>query len=107
MVGFGGFLSFVSFFFFFFEGKSVCELTRFCFDDDSYVLALSENRPERSQILSNTLLPFLRKEEENPGPRVGETLAKRQRQVLFGWFGLLLSLGFFVTDLMLETGLLV
>ncbi|KAI5477484.1 hypothetical protein MNV49_006330 [Pseudohyphozyma bogoriensis] len=54
-----------------------------------YGTALAENRPDRGQILSNTLLPFLRREEDSPGPRAGPNLAKRQRQILFRWLATL------------------
>lgn len=36
-------------------------------------------------MVTNTLLPFLRREEDSPAPRPDDILAKRQRQVLFGW----------------------
>ncbi|GAA5976133.1 hypothetical protein JCM11641_003289 [Rhodosporidiobolus odoratus] len=54
-----------------------------------YTVAVRDNRPDRGPILSNTLLPFLRKEEDNPAPRVNEVLAQRQRDILFGWLSTL------------------
>lgn len=51
-----------------------------------YAAAVSENRIDRGGILANTILPFLRREEVTPSPRADDELAKRQRQVLFGWW---------------------
>ncbi|GAA5861242.1 hypothetical protein JCM1840_003127 [Sporobolomyces johnsonii] len=54
-----------------------------------YSKAVRENQLDRSTIITTTLLPFLKREEDNPAPRVNETLAKRQREVLFGWLATL------------------
>ncbi|GAA5958532.1 hypothetical protein JCM21900_005428 [Sporobolomyces salmonicolor] len=54
-----------------------------------YSKAVRENQLDRSAIVTTTLLPFLKREEDNPAPRVNETLAKRQREVLFGWLATL------------------
>lgn len=51
----------------------------------SYVAAVRDNRLDRGSIVANTLLPFLRREEDSPAPRANMELARRQRQVLFGW----------------------
>ncbi|BGP17250.1 hypothetical protein JCM10213v2_005268 [Rhodosporidiobolus nylandii] len=54
-----------------------------------YAAAVVENRTDRSHIVNNTLLPFLRREEDDPAPRVNETLAQRQRDILFAWMSTL------------------
>ncbi|GAA6019570.1 hypothetical protein JCM10207_003748 [Rhodosporidiobolus poonsookiae] len=50
-----------------------------------YTAAVQENRPDRGSIVNNSLLPFLRHEEDHPAARVNEVLAQRQRSILFGW----------------------
>ncbi|GAA5824324.1 hypothetical protein JCM11251_000377 [Rhodosporidiobolus azoricus] len=50
-----------------------------------YNAATRENRPDRGTIINNTVLPFLKREEDDPAPRVHELLAQRQRAILFGW----------------------
>ncbi|GAA5960117.1 hypothetical protein JCM3765_002478 [Sporobolomyces pararoseus] len=54
-----------------------------------YSQALQQNHPERAPILTNTLLPFLKKEEDGPSRNATENLAKRQRDILFGWLATL------------------
>ncbi|GAA5988306.1 hypothetical protein JCM5350_002850 [Sporobolomyces pararoseus] len=54
-----------------------------------YSQALQQNHPERAPILTNTLLPFMKKEEDNPSRNATENLAKRQRDILFGWLATL------------------
>jgi hypothetical protein len=54
-----------------------------------YSSAVGENKPDRGVIITTTLLPFLRREEDDPAARVNETLAQRQRDILFGWLSTL------------------
>ncbi|GAA5909364.1 DUF1765 domain-containing protein [Sporobolomyces salmoneus] len=54
-----------------------------------YSKALQQNHPERAPILTNTLLPFLKKEEDSPSTHPTQNLAKRQRDILFGWLATL------------------
>ncbi|GAA5876682.1 hypothetical protein JCM16303_003625 [Sporobolomyces ruberrimus] len=54
-----------------------------------YSKALQQNHPERAPILTNTLLPFLKKEEDSPSSGTSGRLAKRQRDILFGWLSTL------------------
>ncbi|KAL8283286.1 hypothetical protein RQP46_005696 [Phenoliferia psychrophenolica] len=56
-----------------------------------YATAVKENREDRGNMVTNTLLPFLRREEDSSAdqPRPDDALAKRQRQVLFGWLSTL------------------
>lgn len=58
----------------------------------SYSAGVREDASDRGNIIANTLLPFLRREEDGPLPRPGDVLAKRQRQVLFGWWGFLFDI---------------
>lgn len=51
----------------------------------SYTSAVQSDQPDRGSILTGILLPFLRREEEAESVQIDEGLAKRQRQVLFGW----------------------
>ncbi|GAA6043762.1 hypothetical protein JCM8097_006660 [Rhodosporidiobolus ruineniae] len=51
----------------------------------AYSAAVRMNRNDRGVIITDKLLPFLRREEDNPAARVNETLAQRQRDILFGW----------------------
>jgi hypothetical protein len=57
-----------------------------------YSIAVAENRADRGNIVANTLLPFLGREEDMPASRPNDGLAKRQRQVLFGWYVTSLSI---------------
>ncbi|KAK4704827.1 hypothetical protein P7C70_g1391, partial [Phenoliferia sp. Uapishka_3] len=50
-----------------------------------YASAVQTDQQQRGNIVTNTLLPFLKREEDSPAPRPDDILAKRQRQVLFGW----------------------
>lgn len=68
----------------------LAELTP-AFPSLSYSLAVRENKQDRGAIITTTLLPFLRREEDNPASRVNETLAQRQRDILFGWLSTLTS----------------
>lgn len=52
---------------------------------DAYLLALQRDDPERGTIVSQELVPFLKKENELPPPRPDSLLARRQRQILFSW----------------------
>ncbi|GAA6012848.1 hypothetical protein JCM11491_006199 [Sporobolomyces phaffii] len=54
-----------------------------------YSKALQQNHPERATVLTGTLLPFLKKEEDSPYSGTNERLAKRQRDILFGWLATL------------------
>ncbi|GAA6060753.1 hypothetical protein JCM10212_003797 [Sporobolomyces blumeae] len=54
-----------------------------------YSRAVQENQVDRAVVITNTLLPFLKKEEDNPATRTNERLAKRQRDILFGWLAVL------------------
>ncbi|GAA5959194.1 hypothetical protein JCM10213_000611, partial [Rhodosporidiobolus nylandii] len=54
-----------------------------------YAAAVREKRTDRSHIVNNTLLPFLRREEDDPAPMVNETLVQRQRDILFAWMSTL------------------
>ncbi|GAA5935019.1 uncharacterized protein JCM15063_003129 [Sporobolomyces koalae] len=49
----------------------------------------SLNHPDRAPLLTGTLLPFLKKEEDRPATRTNERLARRQRDILFGWISIL------------------
>ncbi|KAH8921091.1 DUF1765-domain-containing protein [Atractiella rhizophila] len=44
---------------------------------------------ERGSVVSNSLLPFIKKEELRLNYRPDERLAKRQREILFGWLDML------------------
>lgn len=55
----------------------------------SYNKALASDRADRAQILSNKVLPWILDEEVEPTPLHQGPLATRQRDILFGWLGVL------------------
>ncbi|GJN91395.1 hypothetical protein Rhopal_004416-T1 [Rhodotorula paludigena] len=55
----------------------------------AYVSLVRENRSDRGYVVSNTLLPFLRREEDHPSPQAVDALAKHQRALLFDWLNIL------------------
>ncbi|GAA5992393.1 hypothetical protein JCM10908_000461 [Rhodotorula pacifica] len=58
---------------------------------DTYQHLLREGRADRGAIISTVVLPFLRNEEQQGRTHLSKRLAKRQRDVLFGWVELMTS----------------
>ena len=56
---------------------------------EAYAQAVDEGRPDRGLILTTNLLPFLRREEDSPGPKMASEPARQQRETLFNWLSTL------------------
>ncbi|GAA6052088.1 hypothetical protein JCM3770_006625 [Rhodotorula araucariae] len=55
----------------------------------AYDMLMHDGRSDRAAIVSTTLMPFLRREEDQPGPQAVGQLAQRHREILFCWMDLL------------------